>query len=115
VANLTAENTKLKSRAGTSGPVTETVAKPPPEDVKGRVLDTDPKTGLVTISIGSDAGIAKGQTLEVYRIRPEPKYLGSIRILDAHHHEAVGRPISPQRNGAIQKGDEVASTILGQR
>src|SRR5205823_617752 len=49
-----------------------TVETRPPEDVKGVVLDTDPKNNLYTISIGSDANIAKGHTLEVYTLSPEP-------------------------------------------
>jgi Skp family chaperone for outer membrane proteins len=85
---------------------------PPPEDVEGIILDTDAKTGLVTISIGSDAGISPGNTLEVFRIKPEPKYLGTIRILDSQPHQAVGRLTATPRYGALEKGDIVASKIM---
>lgn len=91
------------------------IRRPPPEDVEGVIMDTDPKSGLVTVSIGSDAGITKGNTLEVYRLKPEPKYLGTIRILEVNAHEAVGRPTAAQKAGMLQKGDRVASSILGQR
>ena len=85
---------------------------PPPEDVEGIILDTDVKTGLVTISIGSDHGISVGNTLEVFRIKPEPKYLGTIRIVDAQAHQAVGRLTAAPRYGALAKGDIVASKIM---
>jgi cell division protein FtsL len=117
VANLSRDLERAKTRGGSGGgSSSETVVRKPPEDVKGRVLDVDPKTGLVTISLGSDAGIAKGQTLEVYRTWPEAKYLGTVQILDANHHEAVARPMTRQPRGVtIQKGDTVASSILGPR
>jgi len=85
---------------------------PPPEDVEGIILDTDAKTGLVTISIGSDHGISVGNTLEVFRTKPEPKYLGTIRIVDAQAHQAVGRLTAAPRYGALAKGDIVASKIM---
>jgi Skp family chaperone for outer membrane proteins len=85
---------------------------PPPEDVEGIILDTDAKTGLVTISIGTDHGISVGNTLEVFRIKPDPKYLGTIKIVDAQAHQAVGRLTTAPRYGALAKGDIVASKIM---
>ncbi|HLN29943.1 MAG TPA: hypothetical protein VK395_19535 [Gemmataceae bacterium] len=96
--------------AGSSGPR----KNPPAEDVEGVVKSTDSQSGYITISIGSDAGIHKGNTLEVYRLKPEPAYLGSIEILAVHTNEAVGKPISRLR-GQIQIGDRVSSTIVSRR
>lgn len=84
----------------------------PPEDVKGVVLDTDPKNNLYTLSIGSDAGLAKGMTLEVYTLAPEPRYKGKVKVLDVNPHQAVARPVSVSRTSTIQKGDTVASNIM---
>ena len=95
-----------------SGVTVSESRNPPPEDVEGIILDTDAKTGLVTISIGSDHGISVGNTLEVFRIKPEPKYLGTIRIVDAQAHQAVGRLTAAPRYGALAKGDIVASKIM---
>lgn len=89
--------------------------RPPPEDVEGIVKNSDGKSGLVTVSIGSDAGVSKGNSLYVYRLAPKPMYLGEIRIIDVNHHEAVGRPVMAQRGGQLQPGDIVASQIMGQR
>ena len=86
---------------------------PPPEDVKGIVKAADAESGLVTISIGSDAGINKGHTLEVYRLKPSPIYVGTMRILDVRPNEAVGKLLANQRRGPVKVGDEVASEIMG--
>jgi Skp family chaperone for outer membrane proteins len=105
---------KKLQNLGTGVSVAET-RNPPPEDVEGIILDTDAKTGMVTISIGTDHGINVGNTLEVFRIKPEPKYLGTIRILDAQAHQAVGRLTAAPRYGALAKGDIVASKIMNQK
>jgi hypothetical protein len=117
--NLLQQNVELSQQgdrrnasglAGGTG--TASAKRPPQEDVQGVVLETDPHAGLVTISIGSDAGIAKGNTLEVYRYKPRPEYVGTVTVIDASFHEAVARPIMPLRAGPIQKGDTVASRIM---
>ena len=64
---------------------------PPAAFVKGRILkiDSTDRT-LVTVSVGSDVGVNKDNTLEVYRLRPQPEYLGRLRIREARSNEAVG-------------------------
>jgi hypothetical protein len=102
---------KLGTASAGGAPAT-TAAKPPAEDIQGVVLDSDPTTGLVTISVGSDAGVNKGNTMEVYRLQPTPEYVGVIRIVDSRYHEAVGRAQSIRTGaGPIRKGDRVASRI----
>jgi hypothetical protein len=102
-------------KVNTSGTATARTGKnPPPENVEGLVKNADPG-GLVTISIGSDAGLAKGNTMEVYRlstIATQSKYLGTIRILEVTAHEAVAQPVG-RLTAPLQKGDRVASRILG--
>jgi multidrug efflux pump subunit AcrA (membrane-fusion protein) len=85
---------------------------PPSEDVEGIVKKAE--GDLVTISLGSDAGIAVGNTLEVYRLKPDPNYLGTIQILAVRPNEAVGKPVTRLR-GVIQPGDRVSSNILSRR
>ncbi|GIW81798.1 MAG: hypothetical protein KatS3mg105_3605 [Gemmatales bacterium] len=111
--NLQREYQRLQS-GGTAGGILakRDIVKPPPEDVEGIVKAIDAKSGLITISIGSDAGLSRGNTLEVYRLRPEPKYLGKIRILDVTPHNAVGRLLQENRLRSIREGDTVASSIL---
>ncbi len=92
------------------------VQNPPPEDVKGTIKATDATSGLITINLGSDNGLTKGNTLHVYRLQPRPTYVGLLRIMDVREHEAVGKlTTSATRPGAVQIGDEVASKILDNR
>jgi hypothetical protein len=90
------------------------VKNPPAEDVDGLVKAVDPESGLITITIGSDAGLSKGNTLEVYRLKPEATYLGTVVILMVRPNEAVARPLTRVR-GAIRVGDTVATNILSKR
>lgn len=85
--------------------------QPPPGDLRGQIKAVD-KDGLVSVSIGSDAGLQKGHTLEVYRAAPKPLYLGVIEIIEVTPQEAVGRPATPRFKDQMQTGDQVASRIL---
>jgi len=67
----------------------------------------DAKAGLVTISIGSDADLQKGQTLEVFRLVPEPVYLGKLEVIDLNPTQAVGKP-EARSKATIQVGDRVS-------
>lgn len=87
---------------------------PPPENVDGLVKVAD-ASGLVKISVGSDVGLAKGHTLELFRLSPlssQSKYLGTIRILEVSPHEAVAQPVRALTDKPMA-GDRVASKILG--
>jgi hypothetical protein len=109
--DMSKELIKVKTNGGSSGgPSTVAAKNPPPSQVEGLILKTDP-SGMVTISIGSDSGLLKGHDLEVFRMNP-PKYLGTIRIMDVRPNEAVGRPLS-KPVVPMQQGDRVASHILG--
>jgi hypothetical protein len=94
-------------------PGTPAERNPPPKDVEGTVLEVDQENGLLTLSVGSDSGLSKGNTLEVFRLKPEPRYLGTVTIVEVRAHDSVAKPVKPLRRGAIQKGDQVASRILG--
>jgi hypothetical protein len=85
---------------------------PPLENVEGIIKNTD-TGGLVTISIGSDSGISRGHTLEVFRLDKVPEksmYLGTIRIVEVRPHEAVGQPLT-RPVAPLRTGDRVASRI----
>jgi hypothetical protein len=83
---------------------------PPPSDVSGRVKNYDPTSGLLTITIGSDAGILKGHTLQVYRLEPRGDYVGVIKVLEVRPNEAVGKFINKPRT-PVQINDKVANKI----
>jgi regulator of replication initiation timing len=113
------ETTKEIVRMRASGGRTTTTvaggaANPPPENVDGLIETTDPASGLVTITLGSDAGLVKGHTLEVFRLNPIPthsKYLGRIRIVEVTANKAVGQPTG-RMTAPPQRGDHVASQIM---
>jgi chromosome segregation ATPase len=113
---LVKENTQLKASGGGAALAMQTTSQknPPHEDVEGLIQKIDPPSGLVTIDIGSDAGITKGNTLEVFRLKPEPKYLGTIQVLAVQPDKAVGKPLN-RTMGQIQVGDRVAANILNKR
>jgi hypothetical protein len=86
------------------------VNNPPAKDVEGVIKRVDTGSGLVTISVGSDAGLVKGNTLEVFRTAPTPKYLGTLQVVDTKPTEAVCRSVG-RMPGAPQVGDRVASRL----
>lgn len=90
---------------------------PPGEEVEGRVKAVD-ASGLMTITIGSDAGLSKGHTLELFRMATDPphdttKYLGTIRVLEAHAKESVCQAVG-KLGDKPKVGDNVSvGWILG--
>jgi len=99
VQDLTAQMNQLRLAGGAGSAPGITVKtgmtlNPPATLVKGKIERVDPsdKT-LVEISLGTDQGVSKNNTLEVFRTTPEPKYLGVVRIVDANFNKSVGRLI----------------------
>jgi hypothetical protein len=87
---------------------------PPAVVVNGKIEKVD-GVDLVLLSLGTDHGVAKGNTLDVYRTQPDAKYLGMVRIIDANHHQSVARLI-PTGNAAfrakLREGDLVTSKLI---
>lgn len=85
---------------------------PPAVKVEGKIEKVE--GDLVLISLGTDHGINKNNTLDVFRLTPESKYLGMIRIVEINHHSSVARLI-PSGNAAfrpqLKTGDVVSSKI----
>lgn len=116
--DLSAENedlrVKLNDKRGGYGVAGErkdaVVPVPPPNDVEGVVKQVSPE-GLVSISLGSDAGLLKGHTLEVFSLSPT-QYKGRITIVEVSPHEAVGRVTDAKQIKRIQPNDKVASRIV---
>jgi len=87
--------------------------QPPPVDVQGEVTGISSDGALISINKGSDHGLAKNQTLEVYRLSPKAEWVGRIRIIQVNDHEAVGMIVLPQnRKVTVLKKDLVGSSIL---
>ncbi len=89
-------------------------SNPPSVYVEGKIVKTDPTDpSLVQIDVGSDKGLQKNHTLDVYRLGPSPVYLGQIRIRDVTPHEAVGllERTGVSNRSPLRVGDTVASSI----
>jgi hypothetical protein len=107
---------KAMSGSGGDGPRIEThnEANPPSGMVKGKIEKVDAKDNtLVQISVGTDHGVNKNHTMEVFRTTPSPKYLGMVRIVDSSPHNSVGRLIVPPGTSRpqLQEGDLVWSRL----
>jgi hypothetical protein len=46
---------------------------------------------LVQTSLGSDVGIARGDRLEIYRLKPQPRYVGQLKVIELAQQSSVGR------------------------
>jgi len=90
-----------------------TKPQPPPTDVQGTVTKVTPDGAYIELNKGSDHGLAKNQTLEVYRLNPKAEWVARIRIIQVTDHEAVGLIVLPAtRKATVLKGDLVGSSIL---
>ncbi|HEX4129894.1 MAG TPA: hypothetical protein VHZ24_07615 [Pirellulales bacterium] len=78
-----------------------------PPAVDGIVLATS-SNGLVEISLGSDMGLARGNTLEVSRGN---KYLGRVEVIQTQPDRAVARVLTQFQKGRIEKEDRVATRL----
>jgi hypothetical protein len=85
---------------------------PPPEQVEGLVKKVDGK--YIGLTIGSDAGLQKGHTMDVFGLGSNAGYRGRIRIVDVTPKEAVGE-VMGKLSSPIKVNDTVASSILGKR
>jgi hypothetical protein len=87
------------------------IQNPPAKDLAGKVTAVDPATGQITVSLGKADGLAKGNTLEVYRLKPRPTYVGILLIVEVREKDSVGKLQGTGPRGTAQVGDEVASRI----
>jgi len=86
---------------------------PPSTFVKGKIEKVD-STGLVQITLGTDQGVQKNHTLEVFRTLPEPRYLGMVRIVNANFNSSVGRLVVPPGTTVrpqLKEGDNAWSKL----
>jgi FtsZ-binding cell division protein ZapB len=118
VRNLTVSLAKAQAGVGGGdavGAVRDPNSPNPPAVVVNGKIEKVDGGDLVVLSLGTDHGIANGNTLDVYRTQPQPKYLGMVRIINADHHNSVARLIATgnaQFRAKLQEGDLVTSKLL---
>lgn len=110
VREFAVQMAQLKTNLASTGRPSFAKTNPPPENVEGLVRAS--RDGLIEIGMGSDSGIQKGQTLEVFRMGAAPRYIGRIRIIDVQNNSAVGQAAT-RMTTPVQVGDKVASSIMG--
>jgi RNA polymerase sigma factor (sigma-70 family) len=98
----------LKGKAAADEPRKPTLT--PPTDISGEVKKAE--GGQILINIGSDAGVQKGHTLEIFRLGSKPQYLGTLTIVEVQPREAVGKPVG-RLHSDVQPGDKVAAQLSG--
>jgi hypothetical protein len=88
-------------------------ANPPSEYVHATIRKVDPQDGAkVVIAAGSDHGLRVGHTLEVYRLKSRPLYLGMVRIEQVEEQSATAKRVGPQpTKQSLQEGDEVCDKL----
>jgi hypothetical protein len=108
ITRLQAQGTRTAATASPSA----TGRNPPPESVEGLIQRVDGR--LVTLTIGSDAGLQKGHTLYVYGMGDNVGYRGQIRLVEVTPRVAVGE-VMGKLSSRIRVGDTAASDILPKR
>jgi hypothetical protein len=116
---LQARNEQLMKRLGElEKALTKPKAAPPKEEsraipaggIQGKITRLDDRSGLFQIDIGFDAGLRSGDNLDVFRKQPEPKYLGTLRIMQVKTRSAAGQFVpAAGQNTLPQAGDDVGT------
>ena len=110
LAEMTEQNRRARAGGGFEG---GTGSIPPAVD--GEIVGIRPGVEttptIVQINIGSDDGLAEGHQLYVYRTNGKTQYLGQIRLTLVTPDAAAGEVIDTTKNGIIETGDHVSTTI----
>lgn len=81
-----------------------------PPKVDGVILASN--ADLVEISLGSDDGIVRGHTLEVFRnVQGRARYLGRVQVLQTLPDKSVAKIIPEYQQGRIERDDRVATRV----
>ena len=83
--------------------------------VEGLVLKVDPDGKFVQLSIGSDDGLRRGHRLQVFRVKPQGKFVATIEITEVDPDQSVARVIPNLKQANIQEGDLVSNRIVASR
>ena len=111
IKRLTLENKRIKDSGGSDKTVMTSGGNkrnPPGTPLEGKVLRAD-ASGLVQISLGSDFGLERGHTLELFRLSP-PKYIGVVKVIEVNSKDAVAQPVGALNDRPLA-GDSVARQI----
>lgn len=92
-------------------------ANPPARNIEGKVAKVD-GSGLLLLTVGADAGLRVGQTLELFRLNEgkpaRSKYLGKVRIVTVTPRRSIAKPMGRLTEKA-KAGDRVATQLRGRK
>ena len=111
IRELTRHIARLESGVDPKPNVDPNAPNPPKVAVNGKIekiSDNDPS--LVQITLGTDHGVNKNHTLDVYRATPEPKYLGMVRIIEAYPQKSVGRLVKVGATTPMVRVDDLVTS-----
>lgn len=77
----------------------------PPKAVRGLIKSVD--KNYVLVSIGADDQLKKGHTLDVFRLKPTPKFVGKLQAMVVKSDEAVCKILTNYLQDVIKEGDHV--------
>ncbi len=115
--NIQLAKLKTQPKSGAAAVVASTdpgAPNPPSVNIETKIAEVGESGDLVQLAIGSDAGLQKGHTLDVYRTTPTRQYLGMIRIVDVGPLEAIGQRVTVGPYASrerIKLGDWVISDV----
>lgn len=78
---------------------------------QGVVIQVD-SLGLMQISLGTDDGVNVGDQLDVYRLKPQPKYVGRCKVTNAVARSCVAELRIPVKGIQATAGDHVTKELL---
>jgi len=112
---LSREVVRLKASGAGVRPTAQSASgrNPPPDQVEGLIQRVD--GDLVTLTIGSDAGLQRGHTMFVFGLGNNVGYRGEIKLLEVQAKVSVGQVIKGKQVARIRPGDTVASEIMPRR
>jgi RNA polymerase sigma factor (sigma-70 family) len=104
IRNLQAELELLRKRLNN-------LDQPAEKDTQGSVKAVE--DNLLLLSIGADKGLHKGDRLEIYRLQPQPKYVGQAEVIDVSAGAAVARMTKMAPGQSPRVGDQAATRLTG--
>ena len=108
---LTARLESLEKKLESSALTRRTLAAGQPSEQEGVVTRPSPTSRTVEFELGDEAPFRVGQQLQIFRLDPDPRYLGKLEVISRNGARAIGRVLPGSDADQIRAGDRVAKEI----
>ncbi len=78
---------------------------------EGEVLSFEVELEMVEISLGTRAGLVKGERRHVYRDGTPPTYVGQVQVLNAAPNKAFAQIVGGAKQAEVLEGDRVCKRL----